>query len=200
MDAGCGNGRVTALLHGFASGSAELVGVDLTAAEVARENLAEYPRVAIAQGDLLGDLSQLGSFDFIYCQEVLHHTADPKAAFLNVCQRLNTGGAIAIYVYKIKAPIREFVDDFVRERLSKMQYAEAMVAMREVTELGRVLSELKTEVTVPAVKVLGIDAGTYGVCEICEEEISAKRLEARPVTTMCIRCKEEQEKQEKSYG
>ncbi len=45
-----------------------------------------------------------------------------------------------------------------------------------------------------------IDAGTYGVCEICEEEISAKRLEARPVTTMCIRCKEEQEKQEKSYG
>ena len=45
-----------------------------------------------------------------------------------------------------------------------------------------------------------IEAGTYGVCEICEEEISAKRLEARPVTTMCIRCKEEQEKQEKSYG
>ena len=45
-----------------------------------------------------------------------------------------------------------------------------------------------------------IEAGTYGVCEICEEEISVKRLEARPVTTMCIRCKEEQEKQEKSYG
>ena len=45
-----------------------------------------------------------------------------------------------------------------------------------------------------------IEAGNFGVCEICEEEISAKRLEARPVTTMCIRCKEEQEKQEKSYG
>ena len=40
-----------------------------------------------------------------------------------------------------------------------------------------------------------IEATTFGVCEICEEEISAKRLEARPVTTMCIRCKEEQEKQ-----
>jgi DnaK suppressor protein len=45
-----------------------------------------------------------------------------------------------------------------------------------------------------------IENGTYGTCEICEEEISVKRLEARPVTTMCIRCKEEQEKQEKSYG
>ncbi|TMB23658.1 MAG: conjugal transfer protein TraR, partial [Deltaproteobacteria bacterium] len=45
-----------------------------------------------------------------------------------------------------------------------------------------------------------IENGTFGTCEICEEEISVKRLEARPVTTMCIRCKEEQEKQEKSYG
>ena len=45
-----------------------------------------------------------------------------------------------------------------------------------------------------------IESGTYGICEICEEEISVKRLEARPVTTMCIRCKEEQEKAEKSCG
>ena len=163
LDAGCGNGRVTALLHKFAPESTELVGVDLTAAEVARENLAGYPRVSITQGDLLGDLSQLGSFDFIYCQEVLHHTADPKAAFLNVCQRLNPGGEIAIYVYKIKAPIREYADDFVRDRLSGLPYEEAMVAMRQVTELGRALSALDAKVTVPDVKVLGIDAGTYDV-------------------------------------
>jgi DnaK suppressor protein len=45
-----------------------------------------------------------------------------------------------------------------------------------------------------------IDDGTFGVCERCEEPISPKRLEARPVTTLCIRCKEEQEKKEKSYG
>lgn len=45
-----------------------------------------------------------------------------------------------------------------------------------------------------------VEDGTFGVCERCEEPISAKRLEARPVTTLCIRCKEEQEKKEKSYG
>ncbi len=45
-----------------------------------------------------------------------------------------------------------------------------------------------------------MDAGTFGICERCEDEISAKRLDARPVTTLCIRCKEEQEKKEKSYG
>ncbi len=45
-----------------------------------------------------------------------------------------------------------------------------------------------------------IEDGTFGICERCEEPISAKRLEARPVTTLCIRCKEEQEKKEQSYG
>ena len=45
-----------------------------------------------------------------------------------------------------------------------------------------------------------IEAGTFGICEKCEEEISAERLEARPVTTLCIRCKEEQEQKEKSFG
>lgn len=45
-----------------------------------------------------------------------------------------------------------------------------------------------------------IEDGTFGICERCEEDISIKRLEARPVTTLCIRCKEEQEKKEKSYG
>lgn len=41
-----------------------------------------------------------------------------------------------------------------------------------------------------------IEEGTYGTCEICEEPISIKRLEARPVTELCINCKEDQEKRE----
>jgi DnaK suppressor protein len=48
--------------------------------------------------------------------------------------------------------------------------------------------------------LLRIEDGTFGICERCEEDISPKRLEARPVTTLCIRCKEEQEKKERSYG
>jgi DnaK suppressor protein len=44
-----------------------------------------------------------------------------------------------------------------------------------------------------------IAQGEYGVCEICEEAISIKRLEARPVTELCIRCKEEQEQAERSF-
>jgi DnaK suppressor protein len=39
--------------------------------------------------------------------------------------------------------------------------------------------------------------GTFGICEHCGEEISYKRLYARPVTTYCIECKTKQEEEEK---
>lgn len=42
-----------------------------------------------------------------------------------------------------------------------------------------------------------IETGTFGICEICGQGIEIKRLEARPVTTMCIICKTEQEEEEK---
>lgn len=42
-----------------------------------------------------------------------------------------------------------------------------------------------------------LDEGEYGVCEGCGEDIGEARLRARPVTTLCIECKTEQERQEK---
>lgn len=42
-----------------------------------------------------------------------------------------------------------------------------------------------------------VEKGTFGICEECGEEISEKRLMARPVTTLCIECKREQEALEK---
>lgn len=45
-----------------------------------------------------------------------------------------------------------------------------------------------------------LEAGTYGLCENCGDMIELKRLEARPVTDMCILCKEEQEQMERSFA
>jgi DnaK suppressor protein len=42
-----------------------------------------------------------------------------------------------------------------------------------------------------------IDNNEYGICEECENEIGIKRLEARPVTTLCIDCKTRQEEEER---
>lgn len=42
-----------------------------------------------------------------------------------------------------------------------------------------------------------IQEGTFGECEECGEDISPARLQARPVTTYCIRCKTKMESLEK---
>ena len=42
-----------------------------------------------------------------------------------------------------------------------------------------------------------MEEGTYGVCESCGDDISVKRLMARPVTTLRINCKAEMEAEER---
>lgn len=42
-----------------------------------------------------------------------------------------------------------------------------------------------------------IDQGVFGICDKCGLDIHVKRLEARPVTSMCIECKTLQEEEEK---
>jgi DnaK suppressor protein len=45
-----------------------------------------------------------------------------------------------------------------------------------------------------------IEDGNYGYCVETGEEIGIKRLEARPVATMCVEAQERRERREKQYG
>ena len=163
LDAGCGNGRVTALLQANTNSTQQIIGIDLSSAEVAAENLNSFKNVDVYTKDLLGDLTDLGYFELIYCQEVLHHTNDPLGAFSNLCKRLKPGGEIAIYVYKLKAPIREFSDDYIRGLISEFSYEEATKEMLKLTELGKTLSELNIKLEVPEIKILEIKKGEYDI-------------------------------------
>lgn len=161
LDAGCGNGRVTALLRTYAPAESEVVGIDLVSAAVARKNLSAMRNVTVVEKDLLSDLRDLGSFDFIYCQEVLHHTSDPKRAFSNLCQLLRPDGEIAIYVYKEKGPIREFADDYIRGKVMDLSYEETIKICNQITEFGRILAKQNVSIHVPALPILGIEEGVY---------------------------------------
>lgn len=44
--------------------------------------------------------------------------------------------------------------------------------------------------------LLRMEKGTFGVCEECTDQIAIARLEARPVTRLCINCKSRQEEDE----
>jgi DnaK suppressor protein len=45
-----------------------------------------------------------------------------------------------------------------------------------------------------------MENNTYGICDSCGEDITLKRLKARPVTTQCIDCKSKEEALEKALG
>lgn len=45
-----------------------------------------------------------------------------------------------------------------------------------------------------------LEEGNFGICVVCGEEISEKRLIARPMTTHCIDCKTAAEMLEKRQG
>lgn len=45
-----------------------------------------------------------------------------------------------------------------------------------------------------------IESGEYGYCDSCGVEIGLKRLEARPTATLCIDCKELEERREKQVA
>jgi len=162
LDGGCGNGRVTALLRTYSDPeTTEIVGIDLTAADIAEKNLAGFKNVNFYKKNLLDSLTSLGKFDFIYCQEVLHHTGNARKGFDNLVQILEKGGEIAIYVYKQKAPAREFVDDYVREKISRMDYETAMKHCRQITQLGKALTDQNIKLKIPPVDLLQISEGEY---------------------------------------
>jgi arsenite methyltransferase len=166
LDAGSGLGR-EALRMAKANPAAQVVGLELSecvdaAAEHARR--AGMPNVTFVQADLMAPPFPAGTFDFIFSEGVLHHTPDTRAAFRSLARLLRPDGEIAFYVYRKKAPLREFADDNVREQLQGLAPADAWTLMEPLTRLGQALAELKAEVVVPEdVQVLGIRAGRYDV-------------------------------------
>jgi hypothetical protein len=105
-----------------------------------------------------------GAFDFILSEGVLHHTQDTRAGFLTLAALLGPSGQIGFYVYRKKAPLREYADDYVRELMQNCSSEEAWKMMEPLTKLGKALAELRVEVEVPEdVGVLGIRAGRYDI-------------------------------------
>jgi len=102
LDAGCGNGTLTAALGSF---GAEIVGIDLNdrlgvANRNKRRSAGERSRsVHFVQGNLFNPPLKNGLFDVIYCSGVIHHTPDSKETFKKLVPLLKEGGRLYVWVY-----------------------------------------------------------------------------------------------------
>lgn len=72
------------------------------------------------------------------------------------------------------------------------------VASQEVNQSFKIrLREREEKLLKKIDSALGrIEEGDFGVCDDCGKTIEVKRLMARPVTTLCITCKNRQEEEE----
>ncbi len=162
LDAGCGAAMSAIELFKPQLGKARYLGVDVSAAvEVAS---ARFVQNGWSAGFIQADLNAIPlapeSVDLIFSEGVLHHTDSTEAALKAVAPLLKIGGRILFYVYKKKGPVREFTDDFIRDRLQTMAPEAAWKAVEPLTRLGETLGKLDIELDIPeAIDVLDIPAG-----------------------------------------
>lgn len=163
LDAGCGLGR-EAIRMATANPKAHVIGLELSSCvdEAKRNADAQgITSILFIQGDLMSPPLKSATIDFIFSEGVLHHTPDTREAFLQLSRLLSPRGEIAFYVYRKKAPLREYADDYVRQQIQGVPLEEAWTKMESLTRLGQSLCGLKVTVNIPEdVEVLGLTRGT----------------------------------------
>jgi arsenite methyltransferase len=162
LDAGCGAALSAIELFGESLHAIRYLGTDVSeAVDVAQ---ARFREEGLPGAFLQCDLNTLplakGGVDVIFSEGVLHHTDSTEKALKSLVPLLRPGGRILFYVYKKKGPIREFTDDYIREKLRAMPMDDAWEAMMPLTKLGVALGELNVTLNVPeAIPLLDLPAG-----------------------------------------
>ena len=102
------------------------------------------------------------SFDVIISNGVFHHTPNTKNALKCVYPKIKKGGLIIFYIYKVKAPLREFSDDYIRNLMHNLSPDEAFEKIKSITKLAESLYKQKIKITIPEdVPLLGFKKGEY---------------------------------------
>ena len=163
LEVGPGSGFNSRFMAEHAKG--QVIAADISdAAYTTFENTHDLPNCHVIQADLMNLPLPDMMFDFIMADGVLHHTPDTKKAVSALYRKLKPGGQFFFHVYKKMGPARQFCDQHIRERFSKLEPEVCYAACEGLTELGRELSSLEVKVTLEkGVPVLGIPPGTYDV-------------------------------------
>lgn len=163
LDAGCGSGFSASLFFSRHLNYMQYFGVDsLDSIIIARERFKE---LGIQGRFIEGSITTMDlkeKFDIIFCEGVLHHTSDPFKSLRNLVRHLNDGGIIMFYVYKKKAPVREFADEMIRGKLKPLSDKDAWEKIKPITKLGKAIGDLNIEINIEEeIELLEIPKGNY---------------------------------------
>ncbi len=161
LDIGVGSGSTARLWAGLAK---EFHGVDISTAVYrvpnAIKNYCKNP--ILCQADLNNLPYKNNSFEVVISNGVLHHTPSTKQSLKSIIKKLKPGGYCLFYVYKKKSPIREFSDDYMRNKISDSLPKQALKEMETITKFGKDLSKQKITINISEdLSLLGIKKGKY---------------------------------------
>jgi len=161
LDTGVGSGSTARL---WALRAKEFHGIDISKAVYRVKNALNQmvSKPILAQADLNFLPYDDNVFDVIVSAGVFHHTPNTKLAIKNVIRTLKREGLLIFYIYKKKAPIREFSDDFIRSFVSNMPFEKAWEEMKSFTDFGKSLKDQAVKIKVPSdIPILKIKSGEY---------------------------------------
>lgn len=142
LEAGCGQARDSKMFAEL-DPVVHIVAMDqsLEALAVAEENLAGFENCQVVQGDITAFTWPM-PFDFISCDQVMHHTPDPAATLRHLYSHLSLGGVLNFFVCRKKGPERDLVDDKIMEWAKTVSYDDLWAFAVKATKLGKALYEL----------------------------------------------------------
>jgi ubiquinone/menaquinone biosynthesis C-methylase UbiE len=159
LDAGCGPGYKAAWFARL-NPNALVIAMDLSdSIFLASTRYADVPNMIFVQGDISDTWLRSSVIDFINCDQVLHHTNDPPATVREFHRILASDGLLNTYVYAKKALPRELLDEHLRTYTKQLKSNEIWEMSDQLTQLGRMLAELKISIDVPDIPTLGIRGG-----------------------------------------
>ncbi len=168
LDAGCGGGQ--SILDYFGKErikNISYIGCDVSsAAETAKTRFEEekIENAIFVQSDLNKIPLLSESVDMIFSEGVLHHTDNARKSFEYLSRLLKKNGLFIFYVYKKKAPIREFADDFIRDSLKELEPEQKFSKLLSLTKLGKLLGDIDVNIKIDdPVDILGIPAGMINI-------------------------------------
>jgi ubiquinone/menaquinone biosynthesis C-methylase UbiE len=159
LDAGSGLGYKAKWFADLSPNSL-VIGMDYSnSVFLAAKNYIDTQNLIFVKNDIANTKIKTNSIDYISCDQVLHHTEDPQKTIMEFNRILSNNSELAVYVYAKKALPRELIDDYFREKSKSISKKDMWNLSEQLTELGKKLSELKIEIDVPEISLLGIKSG-----------------------------------------